>query len=215
MSNPTTPRLTVDQFVPQMTDQAETFWPMMGAIETQYPDYERQRHTRDQRQRAPGGGRTCDLPLVLRVTMLLFYLRTHVPQTLVALVCGATQSDVSRDLRRLLPLVREVLPTPDIWDLVADPAAAEPQTTPTEAASPHDRITTTHVLIDATEQEVARSQDRTTRKQYYSGKQKEFTLKTQIVTDADHHIVAISTAVPGTMHDKRLCDNFRCPSNSP
>jgi hypothetical protein len=91
---------------------AETFWHIMDAIETQYPDYERHRHTRDQRQRAPGGGRPCDLPLVMRVTMLLFYLRTHVPQTLVALLCGATQSDVSRDLRRLLPLLREVLPTP-------------------------------------------------------------------------------------------------------
>jgi type I restriction enzyme R subunit len=64
------------------------------------------------------------------------------------------------------------------------------------------------VLVDATEQEVARPQDSTTRKQYYSGKQKEFTLKTQIVTDDDHHIVAISAAVPGTMHDKKLCDRL-------
>jgi hypothetical protein len=190
---------------------AETFWQMIADMEAQYPNYQRQRHTHDERQRAVGGGRTCDLSLVIRVTMLLFYLRTHIPQTLVALLCGGTQSDVSRDLRRLLPLLREVLPTPDIWELMEEPASANADESPheeTQAAPAPARITQTHVLVDATEQEVARSQDSATRKQYYSGKQKEFTLKTQMVTDDDHHIIAISVAVPGTMHDKKLCDRL-------
>jgi hypothetical protein len=190
---------------------AETFWQMIADMEAQYPNYQRQRHTHDERQRAVGGGRTCDRSLVIRVTMLLCYLRTHIPQTLVALLCGGTQSDVSRDLRRLLPLLREVLPTPDIWELMEEPASATADESPheeTQAAPAPARITQTHVLVDATEQEVARSQDSATRKQYYSGKQKEFTLKTQIVTDDDHHIIAISAAVPGTMHDKKLCDRL-------
>jgi hypothetical protein len=118
----------------------------------------------------------------------------------------------------LLPLLRAVLPTPDIWELVADPAdapadeshtAAESHAAETQEAPVLDRITQTHVLVDATEQEVARPQDSATRKEYYSGKQKAFTLKTQVVTDDDHHIVAISAAVPGTKHDKRLCDGLR------
>jgi hypothetical protein len=53
---------------------------------------------------------------------------------------------------------------------------------------------------------VSRPGDNETRKQYSSGKNKTFTLKTQLVTDGDHHIVAISTAVPGVMHDKKLGD---------
>jgi hypothetical protein len=68
------------------------------------------------------------------------------------------------------------------------------------------QVTAMHVLVDATEQEGARSKDSLTRKRYYSGKQKGFTLKTQLVTDDDHHIVAISVAVPGMMHDKKLGD---------
>ncbi|NJP06108.1 MAG: transposase family protein [Chloroflexaceae bacterium] len=189
---------------------AEDFWAMMETLEQQYPDYTAHRQTRDQRQRAVGGGRPCDLPLVIRVTMLLVYLRTHIPQTLVALLFDGTQSDVSRDLRRLLPLLREVLPTPERWELDApslpdDPVPTDSATTdPT--ATPSTPLPATHVLVDATEQEVARPHDPDTRKQYYSGKQKEFTIKTQIVTDADHHIVAISVAVPGTMHDKKRCD---------
>jgi hypothetical protein len=198
---------------------AEPFWQIIDAMEAQYPDYQRQRHTHDERQRAVGGGRTCDLPLVIRVTMLVFYLRTHIPQTLAAVLCGGTQSDVSRDLRRLLPLLIEVLPAPVVWDIVPEPQpepgpepqpepGPEPQPEPGPEPQPLDRITSPHILIDATEQEVARSQDRATRKQYYSGKQKEFTLKTQVVTDDDHHIIAISVAVPGTLHDKKLCDRL-------
>jgi hypothetical protein len=198
---------------------ADDFWSLMQTIETAYARYEYQRHARDQRQRAVGGGRRCDLSLVIRVTMLLLYLRAHIPQWLVALLFGAHQSDISRDLRRLLPLLIEVLPAPVVWDIVDEPQPeqpaepqpeqpAEPQPEQPAEPQPHDRITSTHILIDATEQEVARPQDSATRKQYYSGKQKEFTLKTQVVTDDDHHIIAISAAVPGTMHDKKLCDRL-------
>ena len=84
---------------------ADDFWNLMQTIETEYARYEYQRHAREQRQRAVGGGRRCDLPLVIRVTMLLLYLRAHIPQWLVALLFGAHQSDISCDLRRLLPLL--------------------------------------------------------------------------------------------------------------
>jgi hypothetical protein len=194
---------------------------------------------------------------------------------LVALLFGAHQSDISRDLRRLLPLLIEVLPAPVVWDIVDEPPpdpstapppdpstapppdpstapppdpstapppdpstapppdpstapppdpstaplpdpstapppdpSTAPPPDPSTAPLPLDRITSPHILIDATEQEVARPQDSATRKRYYSGKQKEFTLKTQVVTDDDHHISAISVAVPGTMHDKKLCDRL-------
>ena len=64
------------------------------------------------------------------------------------------------------------------------------------------------VLIDATEQRVSRSQDTTTRDKHYSGKRKAFTLKTQLVTDGEYHIQAISQAVPGSIHDKTLADDL-------
>jgi hypothetical protein len=62
------------------------------------------------------------------------------------------------------------------------------------------------VLVDATEQQVYRSQDGVERKEHYSGKKKQFTLKTQFVTDGEHHIKAISVAVGGATHDKTLSD---------
>ena len=71
-----------------------------------------------------------------------------------------------------------------------------------------EQLTDGRALVDATEQRVSRPSDNETRKQYSSGKNKTFTLKTQLVTDGDHHIVAISTAVPGVMHDKKLGDYY-------
>jgi len=41
------------------------------------------------------GGRDFDQPVVIRVTLVLTYLRLHIPQETVAVLFGATQPDVS------------------------------------------------------------------------------------------------------------------------
>lgn len=48
---------------------------------------------------------------------VLSYLRLYVPQLVIALMFGLTQSDISRDLRRLLPLITDVLPCPEVWEI--------------------------------------------------------------------------------------------------
>ena len=52
-------------------------------------------------------------------------------------------------------------------------------------------------LVDATEQRISRPGDQEHQREYYSGKNKQHTLKTQRVTDGEHHILAISKAIPG------------------
>lgn len=146
---------------------ADSFWELVEAVETAYPGYEQQRHERPERKRGVGGGRKCDLPLVMRVALVLTYVRLHLIQALVAKIFGATQSDVSRDLRRLLPLVKQVLPCPAVWEQLAaeQPLTAEQQLKLTDLADGQ-------VLIDATEQQVYRSEDSLTRKAHFSGKKR-------------------------------------------
>lgn len=184
---------------------AEVFWALIAAIEDRLPEYERERLDRPDRQRAIGGGRTYDLSLVIRVALVLTYLRLHIPQLAVACMYGATQSDVSRELRRLLPVMKEVLPCPDVWEQIAEgQALSEAELLELE------QLADGRVLIDATEQQVYRPhKDNAERKQYYSGKKKQFTLKTQVVTDGEHHIEAISISVPGATHDKKLSDELK------
>lgn len=183
---------------------ADEFWSILEQLETQFSDYETKRHSREGRKRAVGAGRKFEQSLVQRVVAVLAYLRLHVPQLVIALMFGLTQYGISRDLRRLLPLIRNVLPCPEVWNVIEEGQALED---PEPLAS--DQLRDGRALVDATEQRVSRSSDNETRKLYYSGKKKAFTLKTQIVTDGDHHIVAISAPVPGAMHDKKLSDEVQ------
>jgi hypothetical protein len=189
---------------------AETFWELVHAVEVQLLAYERERHERPDRQRAVGGGRGFDQPTVTRVAQILTYLRLHILQQGAALLYGGTQPDVSRDLRRLLPLIQRFLPCPEVWTVKEE---SQPLTA-TEVLTLAD-LADQRVLVDATEQVVYRSQDNDERKKYYSGKKKAFTLKTQVVTDGEHHVEAISIAVPGALHDKKLCDRVRTVERLP
>ena len=177
---------------------AEEFWALVGAVEARWPGEQRQRQERPGRQRAVGGGRRCERAPALRVAVVLTYLRLHVPQAVVGLLFGTSQAAVSREVRAMLPALRPCLPCPAVWE----PGSAE-ATLPTEY--PADG----RVLLDATEQRVSRPGDDATQRRYSSGKKQQHTLKTQIVTDGDHRILAISAAVPGATHDKPLCDSLR------
>lgn len=190
---------------------AEEFWTLIQQMTAQFATYTQQQRQRPERQRAPGAGRTPDLSLPLRTALVLTYLRLHIPQaTVAALFVGATQSDISRDLRRVLPLIQQCLPCPSVWEEVAD--------APGEPAPPQLNLTDLtegRVLIDATEQPVARPGNPMQQKAYYSGKKHAHTLKTQIVTDGAHHIEAISVAVPGARHDKALSDDLQTVARLP
>lgn len=182
---------------------AEEFWALVAAMTERWADCQRQQRASRDRQRAAGGGRRCERDLALRTAVVLTYLRLHVPQAVVGLLFGASQAAVSRELRAVLPALRDCLPCPAVWAPAGDAA-----TVPLASALTPEQVGTGRVLIDATEQRVSRPGDDATQRRYYSGKKKAHTLKTQLVTDDDHHILAISAAVPGATHDKPLCDRL-------
>jgi hypothetical protein len=191
---------------------AEVFWLLVTAIAAKVPAYELERLDREDRHRAVGGGRKFDLPLVIRVALVLTYLRLHIPQQAVAwMYKDATQSDVSRELRRLLPLMKQVLPCPEVWEIVKEgEELSEAELLELE------QLSDGRVLIDATEQQVYRpGQDNAERKLYYSGKKKQFTCKTQFATDGEWDIKSISVGVPGAESDKKLSDELKTVARAP
>jgi len=184
---------------------AKEFWDTLDKMEAKLPAHEMGRHTRDDRKRAVGAGRKFDQSLALRTVAVLSYLRLHVPQLVIAVMFGQTQCDISRDLRRLLPLITAVLPCPEVWEIMKNNQELKKLVT-----LPSEQLANGRVLVDATEQRVYRpGKSNETRKLYYSGKQKAFTIKTQMATDDDHHILAISASAPGAMHDKKLSDEVQ------
>lgn len=189
---------------------AEVFWQIVEVASLTLPEVDRKRLDRPDRKRESGAGRECDQPVAIRVAAVLTYMRLHVPQIAVALMYGLTQPDISRDLRRLLPAIQSALPCPQVWKLLENGQPMD------EAAKlTLEELADGRVLADATEQRVSRSKKSETRKEYYSGKKKQFTIKTQFVTDGKHHIKAISESVPGAEHDKALSDEVRTVEHLP
>jgi hypothetical protein len=189
---------------------AKVYWKIVEIVTQVLPDVDRQRLKRKDRKREPGAGRQCDQPVAIRVAAVLTYLRLHAPQTPTAMMCGMTQSDLSRDLRRILPAIQLALPCPQVWKVLEEGLAlneAEKLTL--------EELADARILVDATEQRVSRPSDNDTRKRYYSGKKKMFALKTQMASGEDHYILAISESVPGATHDKTLSDSVHTIDHLP
>jgi len=158
---------------------AEQFWALFAQIENDFGNYQYERLQRPDRKRAVGAGNTFRHPLLLRVLAVLSYLRLHLTQELVAAWFGMAQYDISRDLRRLLPLIERHLPVP----VVLQPVSAE--SGPVEpAAELVSWLKDLIAILDATEQPIERPQDAKPQREYYSGKKKRHTVKTQVVVNS-------------------------------
>lgn len=174
----------------------EEFWPIFEAIEEDYPAYERERLSRPDRKRAIGAGRPFAHPLLLRVVACLCYLRLHLSQELTAALFGMHQSDISRDLRRLLPLLQRHLPLPVLLPLEATEAELKELEALIQTLLAGDVA-----LLDTTEQPIERPQEDERQREYYSGKRKRHTVKTQVLGNRQREVVAITPAVKGKTAD--------------
>ena len=185
------------------------FWALRAQGQEKLPAAEQERLPRAVRQRARGGGREFAQPLVLRVALVLTYLRLHLPQEAVAPLSGATPAEVSRELCRLLPVIPAALPWPAVWE----PLAAGADLRAAQGLEV-EQVSDRRARIDATAQRVSRPTDNVAPQEHYSGK-KSFTLKTQLVIDGEPHSLALSQAGAGRGHDKKLSDALQTTARWP
>jgi hypothetical protein len=173
---------------------------------------------RPDRLRQPGGGRRRALDLDQRLLLGLLYLRLYVSQSLLAYLFELDQSNISRELNgRLLPILLEVLPVPlreaPLRHLTGEGKPPDKEK-PLSARPKRRRINTLQelletypeieeVLIDATEQSVPQPTDKQKRKQCYSGKQRDHTIKTQIAATRKQ-ILHVFGGLPGSLSDQTL-----------
>lgn len=135
----------------------------------------------DKRARDIRPGRNFKLPFEDILLMLLLYYRSYMTQLHVGFIFGIDDSRVSRLIKKLEPLLAQVM------HISKDRTLTE-----------HD----VEQLMDATEQPIERPKSK--QKPYYSGKKKRHTLKTQIRTTLGGKIIHISKSRPGSVHDFSL-----------
>ena len=157
------------------------------------------------RRRAVGGGRKTKLGLEDQVVVTLMYYRLYLTQVLLGYLFDLDDSNVSRVINRLQPLLLEVLPLPLRERLLFTADEQKPRrriATLDELFRKHPEFK--EVLVDATEQEVPKPKDKAKRKGHYSGKQKRHTLKTQVTTSRSGLLLHVSRSVAGRVNDLTL-----------
>ena len=162
-------------------------------IEQQYPKQERKRLGRKNRKRAIGAGRKFKRSVQDRMLMALMYYRLYITNELLGYLFDLDQSTISRDVKYIEPVIKSCIPIP------------EKMTKKTRRIGTLEELLELFpemkAFIDATEQEIPRPKNKRRRKNYYSGKKKKHTVKTQIMVNKKGLILHKTQHKNGKKHD--------------
>lgn len=170
---------------------------------------EAKRLVRPVRKRAEGGGRPPELSVRNQLLLSVSWLRCYPTHEVLGYLFGVSDSTVSRLKERWLPLLaasgRDTMRLPDPGRKHRRTLDALLCETPALA-----------VIIDTFEQRVQRPQQRQVADQYYSGKKKQHTLKSQVAIDeVTGLVVDVSASVPGPTADIALLEQSRLLTRLP
>ena len=142
-----------------------------------YPDYEIKRLSKQKKNitRGIGSGRHFKHSVRDRFLMLLVFYKLDITHTLSGFLFDLNQSNVHRDIRYMEPLVSSCIPLPQkLYNLTRRLRTLQ------EVGIYFSRF---KAFIDLTEQEIQRPKNKIKRKNYYSGKRKKYTVKTQYMVN--------------------------------
>ena len=181
---------------------------ILKALRPVYGDYEQARLLRPDRKRKIGGGRKFSLSLEDRLLVTLMYFRLYTSYTLLGYLFDLDGSNVGRELnQRMLPALLSILPVP-MQDELLSGHDEPPQLGGGKRIKTLKKLMEAHpeikeVWVDATEQPILRPSEKLARKQYYSGKQSEHTIKSQLLT-TKKLILHVSGNLPGSISDSSI-----------
>jgi DDE superfamily endonuclease/Helix-turn-helix of DDE superfamily endonuclease len=165
-------------------------------IKDKYPAFEQKRLQRKDRKRAIGAGHPFNLSLTDRLLILLLYYHMYTSSTLLGYLFCVSQTSVLKSIRKLEPLVNEVLPLPKKEH---DKVRKLETVDEIEALFPGFKA-----FLDATEQEIPRPKNKRKRKTHYSGKKKRHAVKTQLTVNRSGLIIHKTSHATGSTHDYAL-----------
>jgi len=156
------------------------------------------RHSRPTRRRAIGAGRRFGLTPRDQLLLTIVWLRHYPTNEALAYFFDVSDSTVSRAIHRWLPLLEAA--GQDTMRL-PDPGRKHRRQVDAVLAEQPALL----VLVDTFEQPVQRANDRAEADRHYSGKKKDHTLKSQVVTDEFYgRVVDVAESVPGPTADITL-----------
>jgi hypothetical protein len=161
---------------------------------------EKERLSRPKRVRDIGGGRNFDLTVRDQILLTVIWLRKYPTQEVLGYLFGISDTSAGRVITRLLPLLektgRATMKMPDpgrkqrrqLSDLLADTPGLV-------------------VVIDTFEQRVQRHKEPKKADEYFSGKKKQHTLKSQVaINELNGQVVDVADSVVGPTADINLLE---------
>lgn len=184
------------------------FAEILNALRPVYAELEEERLTRPDRKRKIGGGRNFTLSLEDRLLVTLMYFRVYMSYALLGYLFNLDGTNVGREInQRMLPVLLSILPVP-MQDELLSGHDEPPQIGGGKRIKTLKKMMEAHpeikeVWVDATEQAIWRPSEKLARKQYYSGKQSEHTIKSQLLTTKTL-ILHVSGNLPGSVSDSTV-----------
>ena len=166
-------------------------------VESKYPQYEIKRLSQKKRTRNVGAGNHFKLQVRDRFLMLLVYYKLYITHTLSGFLFDLDQSNVHRDIQYMEPIVKSCIPLPQkLYNITRRLRTVQE----VELYFPGFKA-----FIDATEQEILIPEDKKRKKEYYSGKKKRHTVKTQLMVNKKGEILHKSKHhKKGRQHDYKV-----------
>jgi len=178
---------------------------ILKALRPVYAEIEKERLSRPDRKRKIGGGRHFNLALEDRLLVTLMYFRLYVSFALLGYLFDLDGTNVGREIhQRMLPALLSILPVP-MQDELLNGHDEPPQIGGGKRVKTLNDLMAAHpeleeVWVDTTEQPIQRPSEKLARKQYYSGKRSQHTIKSQVLT-TKKLILHVSGNLPGSISD--------------
>lgn len=204
-------------FQRQVGLSVQQFKELAKKLEPVWNESEKTRKSHESRKRGVGAGHPYKhQSLEQKLLIVLMYYKVYATQELLGMIVDLDQANVSRLLKKMLPLIEKA----------ADPALTTYLDEAKKESSSITRISDLNeffkkypdlkdVSTDATEQQCYRSKNYEKQKEQYSGKKKRHTLKVQLSVSKRGKIVDVSNSYGGSVHDKTIIDTEKTVEKLP
>lgn len=180
--------------------RVEEFDGLLADVRPLFEAAEVARLSRPNRKRGLGGGLQAELSMCDQVLLTVINLRQYPTQDVLGYFFSVSQPSVSRIVQRVLPLL-----SADGRDRMRLPDPGRKRRRHLDELL--KEMPELLVVIDSFEQKVQRPKDANERDEWYSGKKKTHTIKSQTAVDEETgEIVDVPDSVPGPRSDLKLLE---------
>ena len=175
-----------------------------------HEEYRYKRLGRDDRQRDFGGGTKPELDIRHQLLVTVMWLRLYWTHSLLGFFFGVSQPTIGRYVKHMLPILeRHGLDT-------MRTTIVSRKKRQSDLGQALESVPDLQIVIDSFEQKVQRPKAKKEQDDWYSGKKKSHTTKSQIAVDADiGQIIDVSESTTGKTADIKLLEQSELLDNIP